>query len=88
MAFAGYVFEPESGRKLEVFTTQPGMQVYTDNWMEKQPGKGGKIYDCRGAVCLETQGFPNSPNVAHFPSSLLRPEGKYDEWCIYKFSVE
>ena len=88
LAFAGYVFEPESGRKLEVFTTQPGMQVYTDNWMEKQPGKGGKIYDCRGAVCLETQGFPNSPNVAHFPSSLLRPEGKYDEWCIYKFSVE
>ncbi len=87
-SLAGVVTEPTSGRKMEVFTTQPGMQIYTANWVEKQVGKDGKIYDRQDAICLETQGFPNSPNVAHFPSSLLRPEGKYDEWCIYKFSIE
>ena len=85
---AGYVYEPTSGRKMEVLTTQPGMQVYTGNWIEKQTGKEGKTYDRQDAVCLETQGFPNSPNVAFFPSPLLRPGQKYDEWCIYKFSVE
>lgn len=85
---AGTVYEPTSGRKMEVFTSQPGMQVYTANWVEKQTGKEGKTYDRQDAICLETQGFPNSPNVAHFPSPILRPEGKYDEWCIYKFSVE
>lgn len=85
---AGYVYEPASGRKMEVLTTQPGMQVYTGNWIEKQTGKEGKTYDRQDAVCLETQGFPNSPNVAFFPSPLLRPGEKYDEWCIYKFSVE
>ena len=85
---AGYVYEPASGRKMEVLTSQPGVQVYTANWVENVIGKEGKKYDRQDAICLETQGFPNSPNVAHFPSSLLRPEGKYDEWCIYKFSVE
>jgi aldose 1-epimerase len=85
---AGSVYEPVSGRKLEVLTTQPGMQVYTANWVQNVVGKEGKIYDRQDAICLETQGFPNSPNVAHFPSPVLRPEGKYDEWCVYKFSVE
>jgi len=85
---AGYVYEPASGRKMEIVTSQPGVQVYTANWVENVIGKEGKKYDRQDAICLETQGFPNSPNVAHFPSSLLRPEGKYDEWCIYKFSVE
>jgi aldose 1-epimerase len=85
---AGYIYEPVSGRKMEVLTTQPGVQIYTGNWIENQIGKEGKTYDRQDAVCLETQGFPNSPNVAHFPSSLLRPGQKYDEWCVYKFSVE
>jgi len=85
---AGTVYEPTSGRKMETFTTQPGMQIYTGNWIDKVTGKEGKIYDRQDAICLETQGFPNSPNVAHFPSSLLRPGQKYDEWCVYKFSVE
>jgi aldose 1-epimerase len=84
---AGSIYEPTTGRKMEVFTTQPGLQIYTANWVEKQIAKDGKIYQEQHSVCLETQGFPNSPNIAHFPSSLLRPEGKYDEWCIYKFSV-
>ena len=85
---AGYIYESTSGRKMEVFTTQPGMQIYTGNWIDKVVGKEGKIYDRQDAICLETQGFPNSPNIAHFPSSLLRPGQKYDEWCVYKFSVE
>ena len=85
---AGTVYEPTSGRKMETFTTQPGLQIYTGNWMDKIVGKEGKIYDRQDAICLETQGFPNSPNIAHFPSSLLRPGQKYDEWCVYKFSVE
>lgn len=85
---AGSIYEPVSGRKMEVFTTQPGMQVYTANWVDKQIAKDGKTYEEQHSICMETQGFPNSPNVAHFPSSLLRPDGKYDEWCVYKFSVE
>lgn len=88
LVLAGTVYEPVSGRKMDVLTTQPGMQIYTANWVEKQTGKEGKTYDRQDSICLETQGFPNSPNVAHFPSPVLRPEGKYDEWCVYKFSVE
>ncbi|HLP04077.1 MAG TPA: aldose epimerase family protein [Paludibacter sp.] len=88
LALAGVVYEPVSGRKMEVMTTQPGLQVYSGNWMDKIVGKEGKIYDRQDAICLETQGFPNSPNVPFFPSPVLRPEGKYDEWCVYKFSVE
>jgi len=85
---AGYVYEPTSGRKMEVLTTQPGMQIYTGNWIDNVKGKEGKIYGFQDAICLETQGFPNSPNIPFFPSSLLRPGQKYNEWCIYKFSVE
>ena len=85
---AGTVYEPTTGRKMEVLTTQPGMQIYTGNWIDKVTGKEGKIYDRQDAICLETQGFPNSPNIAFFPSPLLRPGQKYDEWCVYKFSVE
>lgn len=88
LALAGYVYEPESGRKMELYTTKPGVQIYTDNWQEKITGKEGKTYDVQHAICLEAQGFPNSPNIPHFPSAILRPEEKYDEWCNYKFSVE
>jgi Galactose mutarotase and related enzymes len=87
-ALAGYVYEPASGRKMEVYTTFPGMQVYTGNWIEKQTGKEGKTYDRQDAICLEAQGFPNSANVPWFPSPVIRPDEKYDEWCVYKFSVE
>lgn len=88
LANAGYIYEPKSGRKMEVLTTQPGVQVYTANWVDEQIGKYGKTYQEQCAVCLETQGFPASPNFPHFPSTVLRPGEKYDEWCVYKFSVE
>ena len=88
LVVAGYIYEPESGRKMEVITTQPGVQIYTANWVDKQIAKYGKQYEAQGAICLETQGFPASPNYPHFPSTVLRAGEKYDEWCIYKFSVK
>ncbi|MCD7974064.1 MAG: galactose mutarotase [Candidatus Azobacteroides sp.] len=88
LACAGFVYDPASGRKMEVYTTQPGIQVYSANWVDKQVAKDGKTCDMRGAICMETQGFPNSANVPFFPSPVLRPGEKYDEWCIYKFSIE
>ena len=88
LTLAGFIYEPESGRKMEVLTTQPGVQIYSGNWIENVTGKEGKKYDRQDAICLETQGFPNSPNIPFFPSPVLRPGGKYDEWCVYKFSVE
>ena len=87
MALAATLYEPASGRVMEVLTTQPGVQVYTANWVEKQTGKYGKTYAAQDSICLETQNFPNSPNIAHFPSSVLRPGEVYEEVCIYKFSV-
>ncbi|MPM21053.1 Aldose 1-epimerase [bioreactor metagenome] len=88
LALAATLYEPVSGRKMDVLTTQPGVQIYTANWVEKQPGKYGKTYAEQDSVCLETQNFPNSPNIAHFPSSVLRPGERYEEWCVYRFGVE
>lgn len=88
LALAGYIYSPSNGVKMEVYTTKPGVQIYTDNWQEPIVGKQGKIYKQYSAICLEAQGFPNSPNLPHFPTAVLRPGEKYDERCNYKFSVE
>ncbi len=88
LALAATLYEPTSGRVMEVLTTQPGVQVYTANWVEKQTGKYGKTYAEQDSICLETQNFPNSPNIAHFPNSVLHPGEVYEEVCIYKFSVK
>lgn len=82
-ALAGSV--SAANRTMEVYTTLPGIQVYTGNWVEQNIGKYGKKYDVQYAVCMEAQGFPNSPNLPFFPSPVLRPGETYDEWCIYKF---
>ncbi len=74
-----------AGRTMEVWTTFPGLQVYTGNWVEQNVGKSGKTYDVQTAICLEAQNFPNSPNIPTFPSAVLRPEDIYFEQCIYKF---
>ena len=89
VSLAASVFEPESGRLLEVFTDQPGIQFYTGNFLDgKYPGKKGKTYGYRTGFCLETQHFPNSPNQPKFPSVQLGPDQVYTHTCIYKFSVK
>jgi len=88
VSFAASVYEPQSGRLLEVYTDQPGIQFYTGNFLNgKKPGKGGKTYGYRTGLCLETQHYPNSPNQPKFPSVQLDPDQVYSHTCIYKFSV-
>ena len=87
--YAAKVIEPESGRTLEVFTNEPAMQFYGGNFMDgSDSGKGGKVFDYRGALCLETQHYPDSPNQPSFPSTILNPGEEYYSICIYKFGVE
>lgn len=82
---AATAYDPVSGRVMEVYTTQPGVQLYTANWIDNEPGKGGKKYGRRWALCLETQHFPDAVNKPHFPSPILNPGEKYEHSCIYKF---
>lgn len=87
--FAAKVVEPVSGRTMEVYTNEPGLQFYGGNFMaSKEIGKRGKLLNFREALCLETQHFPDSPNHAEFPSTTLNPDGSYYSICIYKFGVE
>jgi len=78
----------QSGIGLEVYTNEPGVQFYTGNFMTPEKGKFGVTYPHRGALCLETQHYPDSPNQPDFPSTVLRPGEKYLSRCIYKFTVE
>ena len=88
LVLAAKVTEPNSGRVMEVFTNEPGIQFYESNFLDGGAmGKSGKPYIYRGALCLETQHFPNSPNQPNFPSTLLRPNEVYLSTCVYKFSV-
>jgi len=89
VVLAARLLEPASGRILEVYTNEPGIQCYTGNFLDGTiHGKGGKVYLRRGAVCLETQHFPDSPNHPEFPSVVLKPGEKYHSVCIYKFKAE
>ena len=88
LGFAARLFEPVSGRVLEVYTTQPGLQFYSGNMLEGNLiGKGGRVYTRRSGLCLETQHFPDSPNQPQFPSSVLRPGETYRQTTIYQFGV-
>jgi len=88
LSLAARVTDPESGRVLEVLTTQPGIQFYTGNFLDGSiPGKGGKTYGRRSAFCLETQHFPDSPNKPSFPSTVLKPGESYHQTTVYRFSV-
>jgi aldose 1-epimerase len=80
--------DPKSGRVMEVFTTQPGVQLYSANWIDNEKGKGGKRYQRRCAFCLETQHFADAINKPHFPSTILNPGEEYKHTCTYKFSVK
>lgn len=80
------VSEPTSGRTMEVWTTEPGVQFYTGNFLDgTNKGKGGTVYNKRAAFCLETQHFPNSPNQEAFPSVVLRPGETYRSRTEYRF---
>jgi aldose 1-epimerase len=87
LELAATVFEPVSGRFMEVFTTKPGVQFFVPNYRNGIAGKGGRTYQNQAGFCLETQFFPNSPNQLGFPDSILRPGQRYRHTTVYKFSV-
>jgi aldose 1-epimerase len=89
LALAATVYEPESGRYMEVLTTEPGVQFYTGNFLDGTlTGPNNIKYVRRSGLCLETQHFPDSPNQPSFPSTILRPGETYSTKTIYKFSVK
>lgn len=89
MSFAGSILEPESGRKMTVYTEEPVLLFYGGNFLDgSDTGKSGKPYQYREAFCLETQHYPDSPNHDHFPSIILAPGEVYQTSSIYAFSVE
>ncbi|MEN8122673.1 MAG: aldose epimerase family protein [Bacteroidota bacterium] len=89
ISFVAAVHEPISGRYMEVWTDQPGMQLYTGNYLDGSDiGKGEKAYHQHSAFCLETQHFPDSPNHPEFLSCILKPGEEYKQTCIYNFSVK
>jgi aldose 1-epimerase len=89
LSLAAKVKEPTTGRVMEVFTTEPGLQFYSGNFLDGSDiGKGEKKYGYRSAFCLEAQHFPDSPNQPSFPSTALQPSEVYNQKTIYKFSVE
>ncbi|HEX8352371.1 MAG TPA: aldose epimerase family protein [Pyrinomonadaceae bacterium] len=84
---AARVHEPTTGRVLEVWTTEPGVQLYTGNYLDTVAGKSGRPYGRRTGFCLETQHYPDSPNKPDFPSAVLRRGGRYRTTTVYKFSA-
>jgi aldose 1-epimerase len=89
LTLAAELYEPKSGRLLEVRTTEPGVQFYTGNFLDGSAhGKEGKVYNYRTGMCLETQHFPDSPNHPDFPSTVLKPGQRFHSTTIYKFSTK
>ncbi len=88
LALAAIAWDPDSGREMKVFTTEPGIQLYTGNFLDGSlVGKGGYAYPQRGAFCLETQHFPNSPNIASFPTTVLRPGEVFRSRTVHAFGI-
>ncbi len=88
LALAATVFEPRSGRVMDVLTDQPGVQLYTGNHLDGSlVGTGGVAYPKHSGLCLETQHFPNSPNEPSFPSTVLRPGQVYETTTVYRFGT-
>ncbi|RPI41181.1 MAG: galactose-1-epimerase, partial [Bacteroidetes bacterium] len=85
---AAKVLDPGSGRILEVFTTEPGVQFYTGNFLDGQLQSGDRTFVRYSGFCLETQHFPDSPNQPDFPGTILRPGDKYVSRTIFRFGVE
>src|SRR6185437_3866823 len=86
--FAARVTEPTTGRTLEIYTTEPGLQFYSGNFLDGSiTGKGGRVYGFRYGLALETQHYPDSPNHPNFPTTVLRPGEKYRSRTVFKFGV-
>jgi aldose 1-epimerase len=88
LSLAARVVEPASGRVMEVYTTQPGVQFYTGNFLDGKVTGGGVAYQKHFGFCLETQHYPDSPNHPEYPSTLLKPGDTYSQTTVYKFDVE
>ncbi len=88
LALAAEIYDPGSGRVMKTYTDQPGVQLYTATHFDGSvTGKKGARHIQYFAFCLETQHFPNSPNIPHFPSTVLRPGEKYDQTTVYRFET-
>ncbi len=87
LAPAAVLYDPDSGRKMEIHTTQPGIQCYTGNFLNGIQGRNGKVYNQHGAVCLETEGYPDAVNRQSFPSVILQPGELYREVTTHRFSI-
>ena len=87
LKMAATVREPVSGRELRVYTTEPGVQLYTGNFLDGLHGKYGRLYPRRSGFCLEAQDYPDAPNNPDFPSATLRPGQTYRQTTIYRFST-
>ena len=88
LSFAVRLTDPASGRVLETYTTEPGVQVYSDNWATGYPIQQGCTAPRRSSICFECQHFPDSPNRPYFPSVVLKPGEKYTQKTIYKFGIQ
>lgn len=89
LGLAAVVSSDKTNIQMEVYTDQPGMQVYTGNWMSgNMRGKHDKIYPARAAVCFETQHFPDSPNKSEYPSTILRPKEEFNSTTVFAFSLK
>lgn len=89
LTLAARARDPKSGRAMEVWTTEPGVQLYTGNWLDgKRAGVGGVVYKQHHAFCLETQHYPDSPNKPNFPSPILRPGQTFSSTTTFRFSAE
>jgi aldose 1-epimerase len=88
LGLAAVANDPLSGRVMEIHTTQPGVQLYTANWIDGEKGKGDKKYGRRWAFCLETQHFADAINKPHFPSTILNPGEEFNQTTVHKFSVK
>ncbi|MEO5905932.1 MAG: aldose epimerase family protein [Saprospiraceae bacterium] len=88
LSVAATLFDPESGRKMQVYTTEPGIQLYAGNFLDHQIGKSNNLYGPYAGLCLETQHFPDSPNQPNFPSVNLNPGQTFQSTTILHFSVD
>ncbi len=88
LTLAATCSEPTSGRTMEVWTTEEGVQLYTGNWLNGFSGAHGATFPARSAICFEAQCFPDTPNKSHFPSAVLRKGDEYYQKTIYRFGIQ